>query len=337
MICAYAIHVFQHSVQRKDDKNSVLTARLTYRNADGCPTHRYYYDIWGTGMAEQKEKRNWRDRLRVKYRMVVMNDETFEERVSLRLTPLGILVLLSAITIVMTTLLVSLVAFTPIREYIPGYADVNMRRDLYTLKVKADSLELVEKNRAVYLENLKIVLTGADSAGTIVVPRDTTSNYDNIDFRPSKEDSLLRAEIEAMNEKYALELGGVKRGGIAGFFFFAPIRGTVTSSFNPREEHLGTDIAAEENEAVKAALDGTVLSSSWSVEDGHVVMIQHANNLVTVYKHNAAVLKKNGQYVKAGEPIAIVGNTGENSTGPHLHFEVWYNGAPVDPQDYVTF
>jgi len=111
----------------------------------------------------------------------------------------------------------------------------------------------------------------------------------------------------------------------------------VTSSFNPREEHFGTDIAAEENEAVKAALDGTVLSSSWSVEDGHVVMIQHANNLVTVYKHNAAVLKKNGQYVKAGEPIAIVGNTGENSTGPHLHFEVWYNGAPVDPQDYVTF
>lgn len=265
-----------------------------------------------------------------------MNDETFEERFSFRQTPLGFLILLSLITIIMTTLVVSFVAFTPIREYIPGYADVSMRKELFDLSAKTDSLQRIADAREDYLRNLTMVLSGRDSAEHPANPTDTTKKYANLNFRPSREDSMLRKEIEGQDQ-YSLSIGGGKKAGISGFFFFSPVKGTVTSSFNAAEEHYGVDIAAPENEAVKATLDGTVVSSGWTTEDGYVIAIQHSNNITSIYKHNAVLLKKSGQFVKAGEPIAIIGNSGEQSTGPHLHFEIWYNGAAVDPQDYIAF
>ncbi len=268
--------------------------------------------------------------------MVVMDDETFEERASVTLTPLGILVAVSAITIVMTALVVSLIAFTPVREYIPGYADVGMQEDLISLTEKTDSLMGEANARQEYLNNLTNILRGNDTAVNIQNPTDTSKKYDDLDYLRSPEDSALREEMETGDE-YSLALGVTKKTGISGYFFFAPVQGSVTSSFNLAEEHFGVDVASSENESVKATLDGTIISAGWNPEDGYVIQIQHSNNLISVYKHNAALLKKTGQFVKAGEPIAIIGNSGEHSTGPHVHFEVWYNGAPVDPQDYVVF
>jgi murein DD-endopeptidase MepM/ murein hydrolase activator NlpD len=287
-------------------------------------------------MEGQSKKKSWKDRLRTRFRMVVMDDSTFEERVSVTLTPLGILVAISAITIVMTALVVSLIAFTPIREYIPGYADVGMQQDLIALNEKTDSLTREAEANEQYLANIKKILKGNDTAVIVQNPTDTTKKYENLNFSRSPEDSALRDEFEN-SDQYSLAIGVTRKTGISGYFFFAPVKGSITSSFNLAEEHFGVDVASSENESVKATLDGTVISSGWNPEDGYVIQVQHSNNLISVYKHNAALLKKTGQFVKAGEPIAIIGNSGEHSTGPHVHFEIWYNGAPVDPQEYVVF
>lgn len=267
--------------------------------------------------------------------MVVMDDDSFEERASVTLTPLGIIVALSAITIVMTALVVVLIAFTPIREYIPGYADVGMQQELIAMNEKTDSLLAEANARQQYLDNLTNILRGNDTAVNIQNPTDTSKNY-KVDFSRSPEDSVLRDEIE-LSDEYSLQIGVTKKTGISGYFFFAPVKGSITSSFNLAEEHFGVDVACDENEPVKATLDGTIISAGWNPEDGYVIQVQHGNNLISVYKHNAALLKKTGAFVKAGEPIAIIGNSGEHSTGPHVHFEIWYNGAPVDPQEYVVF
>lgn len=288
-------------------------------------------------MTEPKPKRKLIERLRNRYRLVVMNDDTFEERVSVRLTPLRILVIVSLVTIIMTTLVVSLVAFTPIREYIPGYADLGTQTKMLELNFKTDSLQKSMDARQQYMDNLLKILSGKDSAEHPANPRDSTKKYNNLNFKPSKEDSALRQAVESMDE-YALSFDVRRKGGIAGFFFFVPVKGTVTNAFNAAEEHYGVDITAQdENEPVRSTLDGTIISASWTTGDGYVIAVQHSNNMISIYKHNAALLKKTGDYVKAGDPIAIVGSSGEQITGPHLHFELWYNGAPIDPQEYMVF
>ncbi len=211
-----------------------------------------------------------------------------------------------------------------------------MQDSLIAMNEKTDSLIAETQARQLYLDNIMNILRGNDTAVNIQNPTDTTGNYDSLDFSRSKEDDALRDEIETGDE-YSLAIGVTKRNGISGYFFFAPVKGLITSSFNLAEEHFGCDVASDENESVKATLDGTIISAGWNPQDGYVIQVQHGNNLISVYKHNAALLKKTGQFVKAGEPIAIIGNSGEHSTGPHLHFEIWYNGAPVDPQEYVVF
>jgi murein DD-endopeptidase MepM/ murein hydrolase activator NlpD len=288
-------------------------------------------------MANEKEKRKLFDRLRNKYRLVVMNDDTFEERFSLRLTPGGFLILISGITIVMIAIVVSLVAFTPLREYIPGYADVDVQSKLVRLNFQADSIERSLAIRQKYIDNISTILAGKDSTEHPPNPRDTTKNYDNLNFRPSSADSALRNEIEGMDQ-YSLSIDVKHHGGISGFFFFVPVNGVVSNAFNSAEGHLGVDIAAsDENEPIRCTLDGTIISASFTTEDGYVIAVQHSDNLISIYKHNAALLKKPGEYVKAGDPIAIVGSSGEQIDGPHLHFELWYNGTPINPVDYMVF
>lgn len=288
-------------------------------------------------MAENSRIQRWLSQLRNRYRLVVMNDDTFEERFSLRLRPIGLLVLIGSITLVMISLVILLIAFTPLREYIPGYSDPDLRNDLDKALLSMDSMHKQSIANEIYLNNLKTILNGEDKPESSTNPRDTTRKYKKLNMRPSKDDSLLRQEFEGVDNTYSLQLGVRRSGGISGFFFFAPVKGKITSSFNMTEEHYGVDIAAPESEPVKATLDGTVISASWSPEAGYVMQLQHSNNLVSVYKHNSVLLKKTGQFIKAGEPIAIVGSSGEQSTGPHVHFELWYNGTPVDPQDYISF
>ena len=172
---------------------------------------------------------------------------------------------------------------------------------------------------------------------------ESTANYDSITLVRSVEDSLLRVEIESQdqyniayyNENEELNKG--KATSIANFNFFTPLKGIITNNFNTSEKHFAVDIVAKRNAAVKATLDGTVIFAAWTLETGHIIVIQHQQNLISVYKHNSSLLKQEGNFVKAGEPIAIIGESGELSTGPHLHFELWFNGKPINPRDYLTF
>lgn len=289
-------------------------------------------------MSEQKEnKKNFLQRLRHRYRLVVMNDDTFEENLSLRLTPLGLLILLSSVTIVMVMIVTSIIAFTPLREYIPGYADVAMRRELITLAMRSDSLEqaLIEQN--MFNQNITNVLRGNIKPDTAGSKPDKSKEYEQLKLNASQKEAQLKYSIESQ-DKYSLAYGAESnKNGISNFFFFTPIKGVVSEQFKSKDRHYGVDIVGPENEPIKATLDGTVILATWSSETGYTITVQHTNNLISVYKHNSVLLKKIGDYVKAGEAIAIIGNSGEQTTGPHLHFELWYNGSAIDPQGYMVF
>ncbi|NTV83610.1 MAG: M23 family metallopeptidase, partial [Bacteroidales bacterium] len=183
---------------------------------------------------------------------------------------------------------------------------------------------------------------GKDLADGRASVGDTLKRYDNVKMKRSAEDSLLRLEVENQN-KYSLykietnDNASQKKSSIGSVLFFSPLKGIVTNQYNPAQKHYGIDIVAKQNEAVKAVLDGTILFSNWTLETGYVIAVQHSQNIVSLYKHNSALLKKEGDYVRAGDPIAIVGETGELVTGPHLHFELWSDGNPVDPKEYITF
>jgi murein DD-endopeptidase MepM/ murein hydrolase activator NlpD len=288
-------------------------------------------------MEEKKPRQRIYKKLRNKYRLVVMNDQTLEERSSFRLSPMNVFVAAGIILILLITGTIYLIAFTGLREYIPGYADPGMRRKVFQLNMKADSLQHVLDARDWYVNNIKGIIDGKVEGKPDNKPNTSIqAKYDTLRTLPkSREDSLFRLEMERQ-EKETMK-SNPEKSGIGISFFFSPVKGTVTSDFNIREKHYGVDIVAPENEAIKATSDGTVVLSNFTTETGYVIAIQHGNNLLSMYKHNSSLLKKTGEIVKAGDVIAIIGNTGEHTTGPHLHFELWYNGTPVDPQKYVSF
>jgi murein DD-endopeptidase MepM/ murein hydrolase activator NlpD len=297
-----------------------------------------------TGLKDEgkKIKQQLLERLRDKYRLVILNEETFEERFSLRLSRLNVFVVLGALSIIIVFITSYIIAFTPLREYIPGYADVHLQRNIYELQLKADSIENAFASKDKYIENLKTIFgenTIPEKPQTI---QDTAKkkNYSTIADKHSTADSLLRSDYENQN-KYNLfvdESADKKpKAGVTNLYFFTPIKGILTSKFDPAQEHYGIDIVAERNEAIKSVQDGTVIFTGWTVETGYVITIQHPGNIVSVYKHNSVLLKKVGNFVRAGETIAIIGESGELSTGPHLHLELWINGNPVNPTDYMSF
>ena len=268
-----------------------------------------------------------------------MNDETFEEKASFVLTPLNVFVFIGTLTLFLIVFISYIIAFTPLREYIPGYADVNMRRNIKTLALRVDSLDEELHNKELNLVNFADILNEKKKDEKISpTTKDSTKKYENIALAASREDSMLRSDIESQS-KYSLSLGdeSLTKSGIRNFFFFVPLKGVVTDSYKSGTSHYGVDITAPEHEAIKATLDGTVILATWTSETGYVIQVQHDNNLVSIYKHNSVLLKKVGDKVNAGEAIAIIGNSGELTTGPHLHFELWYNGFAVDPQEYMSF
>lgn len=292
-------------------------------------------------MAEQKEKKsNWRSRLKVKYRLVIMNEKTFKERASLLLTPMNVIVLGGSLAIFQVVAVTYLIAFTSLREYIPGYTDTDLRQQAYENTLRTDSLEQELALKDLYLANIKMVISGG-TPPTTDNGADTTKDYSGIEFTNSADDSLLRqlvAEEEQFNiQNLQFSATPSMEGNIRNLFFFAPIKGDVTSDFDPRDKHFAVDVVAKENEPIKATLDGTVILSTWTYDAGNVIGIQHSSNLTSFYKHCSVLLKKPGETVKAGEVIAVVGNSGELTTGPHLHFELWFNGRPVNPKDYIVF
>ena len=269
------------------------------------------------------------------YILQFVNADTFEEKFSLRLTRLNVFVWASLCAIVLIFLTTILIAFTPIREYIPGYSSQELERRASELYFKSDSLQQLVGYQTEYIANIQKVLTG-DLKFEQANPDNTSTDVSDLsagDLAPSQADSMLRETVRK-EDKYNLFLSA-KSG--SNFVLFPPAQGPISADFNLKEKHFAVDVNVPINTPIKAAADGRVILTEWSVETGYVVLVEHSNNLLTVYKHNTKLTKSQGDIVKAGEVIAISGNTGTLTTGPHLHFELWNNGYPVDPKTFIDF
>ncbi|MDX9696139.1 MAG: M23 family metallopeptidase [Bacteroidales bacterium] len=287
-------------------------------------------------MATEKKK-HIVNKLKHKYRLIIYNDNTFEEVWYMRLSRLNVFTFVGTGLFLLIVLVTVLIAFTPIREFIPGYPDGNMRRNIVNNVHKLDSLEHELEIRDRYFASINRIIRG-EVPLSYENENDSVVRYEDISFTKSEHDSILRQQIE---EEELFNLSVLTSPGqktdFSTIHFFPPVKGIITSSFNPGENHFGTDIVAATNKVVVATLSGTVILANWTLETGYVIQIQHDNNLVSIYKHNSELLKKVGNHVTAGETIAIIGNSGELTSGPHLHFELWHNGTPINPEDFISF
>jgi murein DD-endopeptidase MepM/ murein hydrolase activator NlpD len=281
-------------------------------------------------------KKKLQKKLLHKYRLVVLNEDTFEERLAFKLTRLNVFVLGSLTAILLVAVTTVLIAFTPIREYIPGYSSTALQRQALELDFKTDSLlDIVYMNDA-YISSVKKVLRGEVSA--VVINKDSIfkaaqADADVLDLNPSKADSILRAKV-SNEDKYNLFQTATT---VADFVFFPPVNGSISSDFDINEKHFAVDIVIPKNTPIKATADGRVLFASWTSDASYVIIIDHGDELISVYKHNSSLTKSQGEFVKAREVIAISGSSGELSTGPHLHFELWNNGIPLNPSTFIDF
>ena len=298
---------------------------------------------------KKRLKLDWKrfslQKLNRKYDFLMSHDETGRPMFNFKLNLLNLILVAIGMALLLIIVTSIIIAFTPLREYIPGYTDTSLNRDVYQLNLRADSLSREMKKKDVYFQNLQRIVEGydfaADSALAEVniyepLPRSVT---DTITLKKSVQDSLLRAEFEAQNQ-YNLfgdnALTTTKKP-VSVKNFFAPINGHIFKNYNPQAGHFGIDITTDGNQIIKATLDGTVVYSTWSVDKGYCLGIQHEDGYFSTYKHNATLLKSEGDFVKAGEAIAILGASGELSEGPMLHFELWRNGLSLNPTDYINF
>ncbi len=287
-------------------------------------------------MAKDKKKQSKLKRKLIdKYRLVILNEDTFQEHFSLKLSRLNVFLFGGIFSIILITLTIFLIAFTSLKEYIPGYSSTELKKQATRLTYEADSL----KTRIVILQKftqaIRSVLTGEiqpDAVDSLKSETNkTTINYKKLSA--TDQDLQFREQIESRN-RYALVAGAANKAKIV---FFAPITGNVTQSFNAADNHFAIDIVAKTGTPVRAIADGTVILSAWTTETGYTLAIQHSNDFISVYKHNGQLLKKQGDFVRSGEVIASVGSTGGLTTGPHLHFELWGNGYPLNPENYIDF
>lgn len=284
----------------------------------------------------QKEKRTkkFKKKLLHNYRLVILNEETFEERFSFKLNRLNVFVFstLSALFLVLATTFI--IAFTPLREYIPGYSSTALKNRATQLAYQTDSLQKILDVNEQYLASIKKVLTG--DVKTVNFNKDSIIEVAKTDpsilIRTSRKDSLLRAEVAKEDKYNPLTAPQAQEYGL-----FAPIKGTISEPYNSKTKHYAVDVVTVKDSPVKAVADGTVIFAEWTVQTGYVIILKHNNNLISAYKHNGMLTKEQGEIVKAGEVIATVGNTGELTTGPHLHFELWRDGFPINPTNFIDF
>ena len=280
-------------------------------------------------------KKSLRKKLVHKYRLLVLNEDTFEERFSFRLNRLNVFVItvFSALTLILGTTL--LIALTPLREYIPGYASTNLARQAASLSDLTDSLQQRLTTNQAYLESIRNVLTGNLKPASLNKDSILEAVAREVDAQllvASKEDSLLRARVQQEDKYNPLSDESAQE-----LVLFSPVSGVITAEYNPEEKHYAVDIATVKNTPVKATADGTVILAEWTADTGYVVVLRHKDNLISVYKHNASISVAQGDLVKSGEVIAASGNTGALTTGPHLHFELWSEGYPINPTNFIDF
>jgi len=287
-------------------------------------------------LTEQKKKKLIH-RLRNRYRLSILNETTFEEKYSTMLSPMFVIATLIVGFIVSSFLIYLLVAFTPIKQYLIPEYDIfsKYQQDATYSRVMVDSLLKESKIKDRYIQGVKKVLKGEIQNFEL---SDTAEFLQEKigDFELTPEDSILRKKLAEEN-KFALRDDNSISSTLENIYLFKPINGTISSDFDPSIGHFGLDLVAPKNEVVKSVLDGTVIFSTYTPEDGNIIQIQHDHNLITVYKHNSKVFKKIGDPVKAGESIAIIGNSGTQTDGPHLHFELWLKGVPTNPNQFFTF
>lgn len=289
-----------------------------------------------------------KDVIKQKHRFVVMDVNTYKEKFSFQLSGINLFVTLGISIILLVTLTSLLIAFTPLREFIPGYANGEMIEQTYANAHVIDSLETEISNQEQMISIIQAVLMGHEIPGEEEYAKTAAqSKPDSVVYVRSKADSLLRLEVEREDSKYQVKGNALAKNAdknslnakvqSAQQLFFAPLKGPVTSQFDAKIRHYGVDIAGEVNAVIKAVYGGTVIFSNFTVETGYVIAIQHSGNIISVYKHNSSLLKRQGDVVRVGEPIAYIGDSGKYSSGPHLHFELWISGKPVDPQQYIVF
>jgi len=270
------------------------------------------------------------------YRIVIFNDLNLHIIRQVRFTARTMLMALVFAVIFIITGVTILIAFTPLREYIPGYPTGKMRQMLIHNVLVVDSLDLEIQRRDRYFNDFRAMLAGETPSDT-AVKRGTVVRPDQVQLKNYDHDSLFKDEIAQEKINLGINSSQAARGGVAGLLFFPPLNGMVTGKHDLINRHLGVDVVGKPNSRISAALDGTVIFSGWTIDTGYVIYIQHEQNLITVYRHNAELLKIQGDKVRAGEAIAIMGNSGKETTGPHLHFEMWLNGVSINPEEYIKF
>jgi murein DD-endopeptidase MepM/ murein hydrolase activator NlpD len=295
----------------------------------------------GTENNDKKGWDNFKEKLQNTYRLVVMNDESFEEIGSYKLSLLNLYLAISAATVLVAFLVFSIIFFTPIKRLVPGYGDASSGelREIYQKNI---ALEEKLEAQKTYTDSFRRMITGDDETEEDVKSEEIVEVDSLQTVTIIEEDEILRQEVEEeVQSQQKQKLGSISASSnempLEQLYFIPPITGVVSEQFMPDKKHYGTDILAPKNTPVKATLDGFVISSDWTLETGNTISIQHSNNLISFYKHNSALLKEIGNSVKAGEAVAIIGNTGTLSDGPHLHFELWHKGKPINPEDFITF
>ena len=285
---------------------------------------------------KKTNKKKLQTKLLHKYRLVVLNEDTFEERFAVKLTLLNVFFLSSLAAIVLITLTTLLIVLTPIKEYIPGYSSAVLQKQALRLSYKTDSLLKAINMNDLYIKSIKSALSGEVSS--VVINKDSIYKAAQVDtdvfeLLPSSADSTLREKVRR-EDKYNFFETAISA---KDFLFFPPVNGPLSAGFDSKEKHFAVDIVTPVNTPVKSTSDGRVIFTSCTTEAGYVIIIDHGNELISVYKHNSSLTKTQGEIVKSREVIAISGGSGELSSGPHLHFELWSNGVPLNPDNFIDF
>ena len=287
-------------------------------------------------MKNKKENKGFFKKLFNDYKVVVSSEDTFEEKFAFKASKINVFVLMLVYSVILISFTISIVFFTQLRELVPGYSSSDLLNRAIYLTQKTDSLERqIELNNKFY-KSIEDVLSGKtdEFIERDNIPIDSSLNEKNLfSISPNSEDSILRNYVDSQ-DKFNLTKNELV---IENKMFFSPIKGDITQAFNFEENHFAIDIAADIGTPVKSILDGKILFSEWSVDTGHVIIVDHGDNIVSVYKHNSKSLKEQNDFVQAGEVIAYSGNQGSLSSGPHLHFELWKNGTPIDPEPLLNF
>lgn len=284
----------------------------------------------------KKQKKNSINKLTRSYKVVVSSEDTFEERLSFSTNKFNVFLVLSLYSIILIAFTISVVFFTQIREMVPGYSSSDLLTQAIYLTKKTDSLENELELNNTFYKSIENVLSGKTEE---IIYKDTlavSKEKDNVDFQAvlaNAEDSILRKYVEE-EDKFNLTKNELV---IENKMFVSPVKGQITQKFDPLNNHFALDILVDTGTPVKSILEGKVIFSEWSVDTGHVLIIDHGDDIISVYKHNSKVLKTQNNFVKAGEVIAYSGNQGTLSTGPHLHFELWKNGTPINPEPLFNF